>query len=182
MTRRHSDALWLPRGQQVGDGPGTAELRVPVAGLAVAREGQQLVTIGLGSCVAIVLHDTVAGVGGLAHVLLPSPCMSRERGNPARFPCTAVPELLGRMAGLGAGHERVVAWLVGGASMFRSLLSRDGVELGPRNVAAARAALGSAGVTLLAEDTGGEHGRSVYFDVSSGLLRVRSIVAGDRVL
>ena len=45
-----------------------------------------LVTIGLGSCVAILLHDPAAWVGGMAHVLLPSPALSRKDDNPAKFP------------------------------------------------------------------------------------------------
>src|SRR5262245_65587137 len=47
------------------------EIRVHVAEL-VAATGGMLVTIGLGSCVAIALYDPEAHVAGLAHVLLPS--------------------------------------------------------------------------------------------------------------
>lgn len=155
------------------------DVRVRVADMAVAGRGARLVTVGLGSCVAIVLHDPTTGIGGLAHVLLPSPSMSRDMDNPAKFPCTAVPVLLNDMARLGA-TGRVTARLVGGASMFRSLLACGGVNVGERNITASRAALDAAGIALIAEDTGGEHGRSVYFDVATGLLRVRSIHAGTR--
>ena len=61
-----------------------------------------LVTVGLGSCVAILLHDPQARVGGMAHVLLPSPALSRKDANPAKFPQTAVPRLLELMAQQGA--------------------------------------------------------------------------------
>ena len=63
-----------------------------------------LVTIGLGSCVAIVLYDAAARVGGLAHVLLPSPALSRQDSNPAKFPQTAVPRLLELMAAARREH------------------------------------------------------------------------------
>ena len=65
-----------------------------VADYAVASGDAVISTIGLGSCVAIVLHDPVARVGGLAHVLLPSEAMSRDTGNRAKFPGTAVPLLV----------------------------------------------------------------------------------------
>ena len=64
-----------------------SEIRVKVADYAVAADGV-IATIGLGSCVAIVLHDPTARVGGLAHVLLPDESMSRDRSNPAKFPAT----------------------------------------------------------------------------------------------
>lgn len=166
------------------DAAGAAErrdVRVGVAELAVARAHERLVTLGLGSCVAIVLWDESARVGGMAHVLLPGPELSRDRANPARFPCTAVPRLVHEMRGAGAG-EALSARLVGGASMFRALLATAGVNIGERNVVAARAALEAAGIPIAAEDVGGEHGRSVRFDVATGRVEVRSLSAGDRVL
>ena len=70
------------------------DIMVRVADLAVGEAGDRLVTVGLGSCVAIVLHDAVASVGGLAHVLLPSPALTRADTNPAKFPQSAVPRLV----------------------------------------------------------------------------------------
>src|SRR6476646_3167371 len=96
----------------------TTEVRVKVAELAVARDEQTLITIGLGSCVAIVLYDGTTRVGGLAHVLLPDESMARDRANPAKFPASAVTLLLSEMTRLGADPRRVRAKLVGGASMF----------------------------------------------------------------
>ncbi|HEU4632239.1 MAG TPA: chemotaxis protein CheD [Gemmatimonadaceae bacterium] len=157
------------------------EIRVGVAELAAAVAGQQLVTLGLGSCIAILLWDEAARVGGLAHVLLPGPELSRDLGNPARFPCTAVPQLVQTMRAAGAGDE-LTGRLVGGASMFRALLATAGVNIGERNIVAARAALHAAGIPLTGEDVGGQHGRSVRFDVGSGRVEVRSLSAGDRVL
>ncbi|HEY0971351.1 MAG TPA: chemotaxis protein CheD [Gemmatimonadales bacterium] len=161
-------------------GVAQVERRVGLADHAVAREGV-IVTLGLGSCVAIVLHDARARVGGLAHVLLPDPSLSRDGTNDARFPCTAVPLLLSEMRRLGT-RDGVTARLVGGASMFRSILASTGLNVGERNVVAARLALEAAGVPLLAEDVGGEHGRSVVFDVASGRVTVRSLRAGEREL
>ncbi len=63
-----------------------AEVLVRVAEYRAARAGDVLVTLGLGSCVAVALHDAQAGVGGLAHVMLPSLSLSRASSNPGRFP------------------------------------------------------------------------------------------------
>lgn len=146
---------------------------VLVAQAQVARRGEELVTIGLGSCVAILLHDPQRQVAGLAHVLLPTPSRPEHgEGAPAKFASTAVPHLVRQMERLGAERSRLVARLVGGASMFGSLLAAGSLHTGERNVLAARAALESAGIPLVGEEVGQEHGRSVYFDAAGGRVRV----------
>ena len=61
------------------------QIRVNVAAYAVARGDAVISTLGLGSCVAIAVHDRASAVGGLAHILLPSESMSRDRGNRANL-------------------------------------------------------------------------------------------------
>jgi chemotaxis protein CheD len=157
-------------------------LRVKVADFAVGRNGDTVIaTVGLGSCVAIALYDPVSRVGGLAHVLLPNESMARDRSNRAKFPSAAVPLLLTAMKGLGV-NGGISARLVGGASMFASLLPTGGVNIGERNVAASRVALAAAGVPVLAEDVGGDYGRSVYFHLGDGRIEVHSLRTGRRVL
>ena len=157
-------------------------LRVKVADFAVARNGDTvIVTVGLGSCVAIALYDAATRIGGLAHVLLPSESMTRDRSNRAKFPAAAVPLLLSEMRGLGS-RGPVSARLVGGASMFAALLPSGGVNIGERNIAASRAALAAAGVAVLGEDVGGDYGRSVYLHLADGRIEVHSLKAGRRVL
>ena len=43
-------------------------------------------------------------------------------------------------------------------------------------------ALAQAGVPLIAEDTGLDYGRSVYFHLDDGRVEVRSLKKGDRVI
>jgi chemotaxis protein CheD len=155
---------------------------VKVADYAVAGGSTLLITVGLGSCVAIALYDSQAHVGGLAHVLLPSTGMSQDRSNRAKFPSTAVPLLCDRMQALGARTGRMRAKIVGGASMFTSLLSATGLQIGERNVVATRAALEHAGIPIIAQEVGGDYGRSVYFHVDDGRLVVKSLKAGHVVL
>lgn len=157
------------------------EIRVKVADHAVGRSGHVIVSIGLGSCVAIALYDPRTAIGGLAHILLPSESLSRDRSNRAKFPSTAVPLLLEEMRALGA-HGPFVAKIAGGASMFGQLLPAGGINMGERNVVATRQALAAANIPIVAEDTGGDYGRSVYFHLTNGSLQVRSLRKGDGVL
>ena len=159
----------------------TADIRVKVADYAVASNGT-ISTIGLGSCVAIVLHDPAAQVGAMAHVLLPNEAMSRDKTNPAKFPTTAVPLLLAEMKSKGAQLERIRAKIIGGASMFGNLIPAGGINIGERNVTAVREVLAKTGIPIIAEDTGSDYGRSVYLYVLSGRVEVRSLRKGSRVL
>jgi chemotaxis protein CheD len=154
------------------------EIRVTIAHHAVAKGGARLVTIGLGSCVAIAIHDRVAKVGGLAHVLLPDAALGRGVENRARYASSAVPMLIEEMRSLGAGGP-FAASLVGGAALFGPLLSFGG-SMGARNVEAARTALAVARVPVVAADVGGFSGRTVLFDVDTGKVKVWTVRGGER--
>jgi chemotaxis protein CheD len=158
-------------------GPPAKELIVRVADWAAGRGAEVLVTLGLGSCVAIMLHDPQAGAGAMAHVLLPSRSLAREASNPAKFPETAVPFLIQQLRVLGADPRRIVAKVAGGASMFAQLMTPGSVQMGERNVAATRNALRAAGIPLAAEAVGGAAGRSVRFYVADGRVEIRSVGA-----
>ena len=164
------------------DAEPTSEIRVKVAECAVGRDEQTLITIGLGSCVAILLYDPAVRIGGLAHTLLPDESMARDRSNPAKFPASAVALLLAEMTRLGADAKRMRAKLVGGASMFASLLPAGNINIGDRNVIAARRVLANHGVPIVAEDVGSDHGRSVHFFLEDGRVEVRSLKKGNRVI
>ncbi|HSA57361.1 MAG TPA: chemotaxis protein CheD [Gemmatimonadaceae bacterium] len=162
--------------------PATAEeIVVNIADFAVAAQRGVLSTVGLGSCVAVAIHDAAARVTALAHVLLPTASMARGAPTrPAKFADLAVPLLVREMRRLGAqGH--LTAKLVGGARMFGSLLG-TGINMGERNVEAIRHALAASRVRVVAEDVGGEYGRSVIIDVATFRVRVTSLQGVDRVL
>jgi chemotaxis protein CheD len=148
---------------------------VRVAEFRSARGDTVLATLGLGSCVAILLHDPASGTGGLAHVLLPSRSLSRSGDNPGRFPQTALPTLLEELTGLGADRRRLVARLVGGASMFQNLVPAGSMQMGDRNVIAVREVLNQLAIPIVAEVVGGSVGRSVWFHVGNGQVTVQSV-------
>jgi len=161
---------------------GERESVVRVADWAAGQGDHVLVTLGLGSCVAIMLHDTVAHAGAMAHVLLPSRSLARDVTNPAKFPETAVPFLVERLRELDADPRRLVAKLVGGASMFAQLTAPGSVQMGERNVAAARNALRAAAIPVVAEAVGGGAGRSVRFYVADGRVEIRSVGSNGPVI
>jgi len=167
-----------------------SQIAVGIAELAVGVGDLMLVTVGLGSCVAIVLHDADACVGALAHVLLPQapqaanpsyPAHALSDAAPGKVAASAVPAMLERMRALGATGE-VQARLIGGASMFTPLLPPGTASIGARNVDACRLACATYGVPIVGEAVGGERGRSVHFHVGTGRIDVRTVQGADVIL
>lgn len=158
------------------------EVIVKVADWAAERGDGVLVTLGLGSCVAIMLHDGERRAGAMAHILLPSKSLARDTGHPAKFPESAVPFLVEHLKTLGAEPRRLVAKLAGGASMFSQLMTPGAIQMGERNIVAARNALRAAAIPIVREAVGGERGRTVRFHVRDGRVEIRSVGADAQII
>ena len=128
----------------------------------------ELMALGLGSCIGLAIVDRKAGVAGLAHIVLPE---SHPDGDSGKFADTAVPALVERMRGAGALVRRMEAAIAGGARMFEM---SGGLDIGARNDQAVRAALATARVTLRATETGGNMGRTMRVSVGDGVVSVRT--------
>ncbi len=130
------------------------------------QTGDELVAIGLGSCIGLALVDADAGLAGLAHVVLPE--SAGKPGPTGKFADLAVPDLIATLVDAGAAKRRLRAVLIGGARMFTVGASLD---IGARNTEAVRAALGRAGIGIHAEEVGGNRGRTarviIGTDISS---------------
>lgn len=154
--------------------------RVGISEYLVRRAPGLLVTYGLGSCLGIILHDAHAGIGGLAHTLLPQPREGMDLSRPAKFVDAAIRLMLTDLLRLGGRKERLVAKIFGGANMFEGLQQSGKEGIGQRNIRCARETLQEIGIPLVAEDTGGNYGRTLEFDVASGAVLVRSVREAHR--
>jgi chemotaxis protein CheD len=156
-----------------------AVIMVPMGRGAVAAAHEQLRTVGLGSCVAIVIFAPAAHMVALAHCMLPA----REDAfdAPCKYADAAVPALLAQLQAAGA-HAPYSASLVGGASMFPGVPTAFSRDIPGQNLAAARAALAAAAIPIRTEDVGGNDGRSVLVDPVGQRVMVRSLRGGDRWL
>lgn len=154
-------------------------IKVGMADLNIAEGGAMLRTTGLGSCVGLTLFDPILRIGGLAHIMLPSSDIAREgQLNIAKYADTAVPELLRRMTSKGAVSGRLIAKMAGGAQMFAFMGGTDTMRIGPRNVEATKQALEFLAIPLVAEDTGGNYGRTIELSSQSGVFSIRSVQFG----
>ncbi|HXY32942.1 MAG TPA: chemotaxis protein CheD [Planctomycetaceae bacterium] len=139
-----------------------ADRKVGMGQIEVGQRGHVLKTL-LGSCVGLTLHDRRAGVGGLAHIVLPD-----SRGDltaPGKFADTALPELLRLINELGGRTEKLIAKLAGAANMFSS---EAGKLVGEQNLLAVEALLASRRIPIVGRHCGGTQGRRMAFYIETG--------------
>lgn len=157
-------------------------IKVGMADYKVGRYPASLISYGLGSCVGIALYDPVTKIGGLAHIMLPDSKQARSTENPAKFADTALPKMLDDLQKIGAVKTRLTAKIAGGAQMFSFTNTTDIMRVGERNAEAVRAMLKKLDIRLLADDTGGNYGRTVELKLDTGVFRVKTIDKGEKEL
>ncbi len=158
-----------PRGHVVGVG----DLALATAD---GRGPDRLVTYALGSCLGVCIHDPVARVAGLLHVMLPASGTdpARAAAAPAVFVDTGVPALFRESYRLGARKERLVVKVLGGAQQA-DREQDDHFQIGKRNLLALRRILWRNNVLVAAEDVGGVRvSRTVTVDAATGAVHVRA--------
>jgi chemotaxis protein CheD len=118
-----------------------------------------MMTIGLGSCIGLILYDDTLKVGAMVHIMLPDSAGRTDR--PGKYADTAIALLLKELTRLGCKNRSLVAKMAGGASMFEYFGAN--LNIGERNAERVRACLKENNIKLVAEDVGGKFGRSVTF-------------------
>lgn len=153
-------------------------IKVGMADLQSGRHPCILTTLGLGSCVGVALYDPSRKVIGLAHIMLPSSIQARNKSNIAKFADTAVAKLANDMVDIGASRSNIVAKLAGGAQMFSFNDTPEMLRIGSRNVMAAKEVLNLLKIPIIAEDTGGDYGRTIEINSENGKLLIKTIGHG----
>lgn len=157
-------------------------VRVGMADLNVSRHPCMITTLGLGSCIGITLYDVRTKISGMAHIMLPSSTISKDSKNEAKFADTAMDKLLRDMIRLGASLDRLVAKMAGGAQMFAFTQTSEVMKIGYRNTIATKELLSQYRIPLIAEDTGGNIGRTIELYSEDGRLVIKTVGAGVSVL
>jgi chemotaxis protein CheD len=137
--------------------------------------GDALLRTLLGSCLGLALYDRKHGIGGLAHIVLPSARGPTDR--PGKFVDTAIPELIDEMTTLAGTRLQLTAKIAGGASMFATAAA---AHVGMQNVEACQQRLGTLRIPILARHCGGDHGRRMSLYTASGKV-VIEIVGQDPI-
>ena len=156
-------------------------IKVGISDLNIAKMPDVLVTYALGSCVGICLYDRTAKIAGLSHIMLPT-SKGAVNPQPMRFADTAIEILVKKMVAAGASKVRLTAKIAGGARMFSTFSDSSLYNIGDRNLAAVKEELARLRIPLLADDTGKDYGRTVFFYSENGNMCVKSASRGEKTL
>ena len=157
-------------------------IKVGMADYKVGRSPSVLISYGLGSCIGVSLYDPARKIGGLLHIMLPDSTQARFSDNPAKFADTGIPLMINDIIALGASKGRLVAKIAGGAQMFAFSNATDIMRVGTRNAEVCKQILRKNGIRVIAEDTGGNYGRTVSIDLENGQYKVKTIDRGEKII
>ncbi|MCH7320958.1 chemotaxis protein CheD [Solibacillus sp. MA9] len=154
-------------------------VKVGIAQMDVVKVPRTIRTSGLGSCVGVVIYDESKKIAGMVHVMLPDSGLNRtESINVAKFADTGVNGLVDMLKREGVQSFKLKAKIAGGAQMFQFTSDKDSMRIGPRNVEAVKAQLKKLNIPIVAEDTGGNSGRTIEFNPDTNKLNVRTVNQG----
>lgn len=151
---------------------------VGMADLNVTKDSGKLTTLGLGSCLGIVLYDNVTKVGGMAHVMLPDSTQIRNNANNAKFVDTGTITLIEKMRAAGARTTNLKAKIAGGAQMFAVTGNNENMKIGDRNIEACLKLLGNLNIPIIGRDVGLNYGRTITLHTDDGRLEIKTIGHG----
>jgi len=146
-------------------------IEVQTGQVKAARAGV-LRASAVGSCVAVAVYEARAGIGGLAHVMLPGAAPDGTGERRTRYAEDGIRELVAAVQALGAGRERLLAFVVGGGN----ILERDDDTICEANTRSVLGILEQEAIPIEVSQTGGTARRSICLDVKSARI---SYTVGD---
>lgn len=159
------------------------KFQVGMADIHVAKEGGIFTCLGLGSCIGLVLFDPRANVGGMAHIMLPEAVPGKPVTQPGKYADTCLPALVEALTALGAEQRRLVAAYAGGAQVFKfGSTAGSTLDIGSRNADAVMTYLLRFRIPTVKFDVGGSNGRTVTYDLATGIMQVKTISQGEKLL
>jgi chemotaxis protein CheD len=129
-----------------------------------AARGPCVISTVLGSCVSVALHDSVDGIGGMNHFMLPGR-LGQEKiyvSNAGKYGMFAMELLINEMIKIGAKKKAMIAKVFGGGKVLKALLGASG-NVADSNVSFAMEFLSEEGIPVSSSDVGGTLGRRILF-------------------
>ena len=129
----------------------------------------------LGSCVALVLYDSIRKFGGMNHFMLPTAETSNSGLAPGKYGDKAIPNLIRVASMSGSQLSDLTARLYGGGKVVGHLASAGAMDIGDRNIQLAEQLCRDNGLQVVDGDVAGTSGRKIFFNVEDGTVKVNRI-------
>jgi len=157
-------------------------IKVGIADYKLCRKPDKITTIGLGSCVGVVLYNSTDEYCGLVHIMLPSSKEIVNNSKRAKFADTGIEDLITELEKKGVKRSSLSAKIAGGATMFQFSGNSVLGSVGDRNVKAVKETLARFNIRIVAEDTGADYGRTILFDPVTKGLSIRSAGRNEMII
>jgi len=157
-------------------------IRVGIADLKLCKTPDKITTVGLGSCIGIVLYSVGHDVCGMVHIMLPSSKEIKNNSNRAKFADTGIEDLVKMLEQKGVKKGSLIAKIAGGATMFVFSGASDLGSIGERNIKSVKETLAALSIPIAAEDKGLDYGRTLMFDNNSKKLTIRCAGKADKII
>jgi len=157
----HVNQFWMPTRKKLA-------VKVVAGDYYVSRQDEVICTV-LGSCISTCIRDPLIGVGGINHFLLPdtdSDLLSESN----RYGVFAMEQLVNSIIKYGGRPENFEVKIVGGGNMMSGIN-----DIGQSNIAFIKRFLRTEGLTISAEDLGGDQARRIQYFVKTGQLMVHKL-------
>lgn len=133
-----------------------------------------IVTV-LGSCVSACIRDTVSGIGGMNHFMLPDSAAA-DKDSPVsesmRYGAYAMEVLINQLLRNGARRENLEAKIFGGGNVLKSFTT---INVGDRNAIFVRKFLKEERIRVTSEDLLDIYPRKVYYFPKTGRVLVKKL-------
>jgi putative nucleotidyltransferase with HDIG domain len=126
----------------------------------------------LGTCVGVALHDPVAGVGGLIHLLLPEPISIEGASEPEKYASTGLPLFIQAIYDAGASPENIRASIAGGALVGPIDDSDLELDIGGRTTERVMQFIAEKNIQVEQLETGGFFTCHLILDLNTGKCRI----------
>lgn len=127
----------------------------------------------LGSCVSACIRDTLLGLGGINHFMLPSNDSHDQLAagdKAARYGSFAMEQLINTILKFGGHRKHLEAKLTGGSRIITGM-----GDIGASNIIFAQQYLDQEGIVCIAEDLGGVFPRKLLYYPKTGQLHVKKL-------
>ena len=137
----------------------------------------EMITTVLGSCVSACIRDSVTGIGGMNHFMLPETSEARLNsrneaivGTAMRYGNYAMEHLINTILRNGGKRKNLEVKLFGGGKIIATLS-----DVGSRNIEFVLNYVDMEALKLIAHDLGGLYPRKVNFYPQTGRVRMKKI-------
>lgn len=155
-------------------------IEVQMAQMVISQAPSVLVTKGLGSCLGITFFDPFRKIGAMAHPMLPDFSKSRAQVNPNRYVNSVIKSTLEELKNKGCSSSRLEIKIFGGAHMFRCINTDSVLNVGQRNTEIAWAVFKELGLNILGQEVGGTFGRTIFLNLETGKVLIKTISWGEK--